>query len=445
MAAGQVVADTAARDAHEHVIHVPGDKSITHRAILFASLAHGSSRIRGALDAADTRSTAAVLHALHAIGDSFHGVLTDPLVIDGQGAHTWRAGADVLDCGNSGTTARLMMGAVAGTRLTVVLDGDDSLRQRPMRRVTTPLSAMGARFEDLGTPDRLPVRVHGARLTPLDHFSPQSSAQVKSALLLAGLIGDVRVSVTEPRLSRDHTERMLRAMGADVRHALTSDGAHCITIDGASALSPIDIQVPGDFSSAAFFIACAVLGASASIRMPAVGLNPGRTGMLDVLNRMGATVDVTNRGEEANEPVGDLVARHAELVATTVQPDEIPAMIDEIPIIAALAAMAAGSTTITGASELRVKETDRIRAMVENLRAVGVEAEELPDGLVVTGTDRPLAGHVHAHGDHRIAMAFGVLGAVQGNDITVDDPDVVAVSYPRFWDVLHSITRHVKP
>jgi 3-phosphoshikimate 1-carboxyvinyltransferase len=418
------------------VVQVPGDKSITHRALLFGSLATGVSRVRGALDSADTRSTAGVMRAL---GIGMPSALGSGFAIAGSGIHGWNAPSRDLDCGNSGTTARLVMGALAGCAFDAVLRGDESLQSRPMRRVTTPLTQMGAQFTELGAPDRLPVCMRGGALSGIQHFSAQSSAQVKSALLLAGLVGNATVTVTEPRLSRDHTERMLRAMGCPLEQRRDANGHHVAHIHGSSVLQPIDIDVPGDFSSAAFFIACGLLHDSVRVTMPHVGLNPGRTGMLDALRRMNAVVELADQAMVANEPTGAVRASAASLRAIEITGDEIPALIDEIPILAMLAARAEGESRITGAGELRVKETDRIRAIVENLRAVGVDAEELEDGMVIRGTEAPLSGRVVSHGDHRIAMAFGVLGAQQGNDIRIDDPSVVDVSFPNFWNAL----RHV--
>jgi 3-phosphoshikimate 1-carboxyvinyltransferase len=420
----------------EVAVHIPGDKSITHRAILFSTLATGTSRIRDPLDSADTRSSA---HVVRLLGADVPATIPREIVIPGRGLRGLLNPDTILDCGNSGTTTRLLMGILAGYDFDAVLTGDDSLQSRPMRRVTMPLTEMGAKFTEMGRTDRLPVKMRGSRaLKGITFDNAQSSAQVKSALLLAGLTGDAPVTVTEPRLSRDHTERMLAAMGVTL-HRSPSDG-FLVAIDGASPLQPIDITVPGDFSSAAFFIACATLTPGVRVVMRNVGLTPGRVGMLDVLRRMRADVHVANERIEANEPVGDIRVTAAPVVGTDVAPDEVPAMIDEIPAIAALAARAAGETRITGARELRVKETDRIAALVTNLRAIGVDADELDDGLVVQGNTKPLKGDVRCHGDHRIAMAFGVLASLDGSDIRIDQPNVVDVSFPSFWRALHDVT-----
>lgn len=414
-----------------HWMRVPGDKSITHRALMLASLATGTSRLSGLLPAADTRSTAAVLRAL---GVPLPDVPEDgaPIAIAGRGLRPFQAPAGPLDCGNSGTTARLLLGLLAGHPIRAVLTGDDSLRSRPMRRVTEPLARMGARFTELGAPDRLPIEVEGGTLEPIRYESPRASAQVKSALLLAGITGGVRVEVAEPVLSRDHTERMLRAMGADLT-VEAGDGGARIALEPPTLLEPLDLDVPGDFSSAAFFIALGLLSRSGPLRITGVGVNPTRTGLLSVLERMGARILLEDSCEVCGEPAADIFVWPTALQATAVEAAEVPAMIDEVPVLAVLAARAAGETRITGAAELRVKESDRLAALAANLRAIGVEAEELPDGLVVRGTDAPLAGRVSAFGDHRIAMAFGILAALPGHDIEIDDPGVVAISNPAFW------------
>lgn len=413
-------------------VRVPGDKSISHRALMFAALAQGDSTLRGLLTSADIQSTAA---ALRALGCDIPELRADsPVHVRGVGLHGLRTPQAVIDCGNSGTTARLLLGILAGAGVVAELTGDASLRSRPMARVTEPLGRMGARFEFVGGAGLLPLRVQGGQLRAIEFESPHASAQVKSALLLAGLVGGVAVKVREPRLSRDHTERMLAAQGATVR-PFEEDGAAGVSLEPVPALRPLDLDVPGDFSSAAFLLALGLLR-SPGIRVAGVGLNPTRTGMLDVLERMGAPVEVSNARSEGGEPVGDLGAAPGPLTATTIEAAEVPALIDEIPMIAALAARAHGTTRIRGAAELRVKETDRIHALVQNLRALGVEVEEHADGLDVTGSAQPMSGTVRTFGDHRIAMAFGVLGTLQGNHIIVDDPECVQVSFPGFWEVI---------
>lgn len=424
------------RGADVHVnVRVPGDKSITHRALILSALAKGTSVLRGLLPAADTWST---VGALRALGLAAPDLPADgaPVAVVGRGFDAPSAPLEPIDCGNSGTTARLCLGLLSAYGFQTTLTGDASLRRRPMRRVTEPLAMMGARFEELAEADRLPIRVTGGALRPIDYASPTASAQVKSALLLAGLASGVEVRVSERVASRDHTERMVGAMGADIAIERGVDGAYAVRLSPPAFLSPLECVIPGDFSSAAFFIALGVLAGRGTLRIRGVGVNPGRTGFLNVLRRMGAWIEFHDSCDVCEEPVADIVTGAAELRATRVEAAEIPAMVDEIPILAVLAARADGETTVTGASELRVKETDRLRALVENLRAIGVEAEELSDGLVVRGTDRPLAGRIRTYGDHRIAMAFGVLGAIPGNEIEIDEPDVSGISFPGFWDSL---------
>lgn len=429
---------------HLHVsgdVTVPGDKSITHRALMFSAAARGESRLRGLLPGADCRSTAAVLRAL---GCDVPDLPADgsEIVVVGRGIASWTAPAAWLDCGNSGTTARLMMGLLASRPFSSTLTGDDSLRGRPMRRITEPLGRMGARFREAGAPDRLPIEVVGGPLHTIDYVSPKASAQIKSAVLLGGLGAGVPVSVTEPMLSRDHTERILEALGEPV-DTLSVDprgGVHISLAPSGRALPPLDLDVPGDPSSAAFLVALALLADAGELRIRTLCVNPTRTGFLRLVERMGARIGMENARFSGGEPVADLVVRPARLRGIDVGGDEVPDGIDEIPMLAVLAARAEGETRITGAGELRVKETDRIAAVAGNLRRLGVEAEELEDGMLVRGTDRPLAGRVETFDDHRIAMAFGVLGAQPGNAIEIDHPECVDVSFPGFWDLLRRVT-----
>jgi 3-phosphoshikimate 1-carboxyvinyltransferase len=419
----------------EGEVRVPGDKSLTHRALMIAAAAKGESRLAGLLPGGDCRSTAAVLHAF---GVPIPELPTDgsEIRIQSHGLSAWTSPDETLDCGNSGTTARLMMGLIAGRDFCATLTGDPSLRSRPMRRITDPLTAMGARVREIGVPDRLPIEICGGRLTGIDHRSPKASAQIKSAVLLAGLAGRVPVSVWEPIRSRDHTERMLRSLGVELREGPREGGWLVELAPPDAELQPLDMEVPGDPSSAAFVAALAVLATSGQLRIRNIGINPTRTGFFEVLSRMGASITIIGERVSAGEPLGDIVAAPGPLRAISVEATEIPAMIDELPILACLATRAEGETRITGAEELRAKESDRIAAIVQNLRAIGAEAEELPDGLVVRGSDRPLAGPVAALHDHRIAMAFGVLGALPGNRIDIDTPEVVEVSFPGFWELL---------
>ncbi len=414
------------------VARVPGDKSITHRALLFASLAPGTSHLGGALTSLDARSSARVLRQL--------GATITPLragrVVAVRGRARFRRPADVLDCGNSGTTTRLLLGLLAAHPFSAILTGDASLRRRPMRRVTAPLARMGARFIEREG-DGLPLTVRGGPLQPLRYELPVSSAQIKSALLLAGLAGEVEVALKEPHgRSRDHSERMLRAFG----YGVEEDGGW-ITFAPTGRLEAFDRQIPGDPSSAAFLAGAAVLARGGELRIAGVGVNPTRTGFLGVLARMGATVAVEDVSDQFGEPVGDLVARPAALRGTEVLPGEIPAIIDEIPLLAALASRAEGRTVFRGVSELRVKESDRLGLIAENLRAVGARAEVSGDDLYVEGDDAPPRGRVRSAGDHRIAMAFAVLATAPGARIRIDDLACAAVSFPRFPETLRGLAR----
>jgi 3-phosphoshikimate 1-carboxyvinyltransferase len=419
--------------ATTRALRVPGDKSISHRSLICAALAGGRSRIRNILPSADVHSTAGVLRALGA------GIppLGEDVRAAGKGLRGLTAPKGALDCGNSGTTARLMSGVLSAYPFASRLVGDASLSRRPMGRVARPLGTMGARFT-FENGEHLPMLIEGGALAPIDFVSPTSSAQVKSAILLAGLVAQVRVSVSEPVRSRDHTERMLSALGVEVRSLGTQ-----ASLEPANEITPFQIDVPADPSSAAFFAALAAAGGAgdgASLRLTDVALNPTRLGFFRVLRDMGAEVSWDVEREECGEPVGTVTVTPATLHSVRVRDDQVPAMIDELPMLACLAALADGETEIRGASELRVKESDRIAAVVQNLRSVGAEADELPDGLTVRGGAKSLGGPVRTHGDHRLAMAFGVLGALSGRAIVVDDADCVSVSYPGFWSDLAQVT-----
>lgn len=409
------------------VIRAPGDKSISHRALIFAAMASGPTRIRDILASADVHATAGALRALGADIPA----LSDDFVVHGRGVASLHSPESALDCGNSGTTTRLIAGLVAGlTGRVARFEGDASLSRRPMRRIAAPLSDMGARvdFEGADGHDGLPMRVHGMPLSAITFVNTHASAQVKGALILAGLASGSGVTVQEPQRSRDHTERMLVARG--VHLAVADDG---VVLPPAQTVSAVDVVVPSDPSSATFFAALAALADDGELRLENVCLNPTRTGAFDVLRRMGARIDIEHERTIGGEAIGTLVVSPASLQATAIGGAEIPRCIDELPMIACVAARAVGETRITEAGELRVKESDRIRAVVENLRRLGVDAEELPDGMRILGSQAALSGHVVTHGDHRLAMAFGVLAAMPGNHITIDDPGCVSVSYPTFW------------
>jgi 3-phosphoshikimate 1-carboxyvinyltransferase len=412
-------------------VRVPGDKSITHRVLLLAALAQGSSRIRGALTSLDARSTARILRQLGARVSP----LRDGAAVQVDGRDRLGRPDGTLDCGNSGTTTRLTLGVLAGHDFAATVTGDRSLRRRPMRRVTTPLGAMGARFTEHNG-DGLPLTIHGGPLTPLRYQLPVSSAQIKSALLLAGVTGNVEVSLREPNgRSRDHTERLLRAFGYDLTEI---DG--WITSKPTGRIEPFTIDVPGDPSSAAFLVGVALMAESGFLRISGVGLNPTRTGFLQVLARMGGRVGIENQRDEHGEPVGDLLVEPASLRGTEVTAEEIPGLIDEIPLLAVVASRAAGTTTFRQVGELRVKESDRLGLLAENLRAVGAQAEVQGDDLLVEGGEQPPAGAVRTAADHRLAMAFAVLGTVPGARVQIDDLTCAAVSFPGFPETLSRVS-----
>ena len=412
-------------------VRVPGDKSLSHRALILAALADGRSRVRGLLDSADVRSTAGALGALGASIEWHDG----EALIEGHGRRGLRPPTQDLDCGNSGTTTRLLAGVVAGHPFGARFIGDESLSRRPMKRIKQPLEAMGATVE-LERGDGLPMVVRGADLHPVVWETPIASAQTKSAILLGALVAGVRAEVREPAPTRDHTERLLAAMGVPV----AQDHGR-IVVEAVSALDPLDFDVPGDPSSAAFLVALGLMADEGEVRLPNVGLNERRIGFLEVVRRMGGMVGWETERSTGGEPVGTIHAKPSQLRGITIEGAEVPAMIDELVLVACLAARAEGVTTVRGAEELRVKESDRIATVVQNLRAVGARAEETTDGFVIHGERAPRRGVVRTRGDHRVAMAFGVLSVLPENDIHIDDRACVGVSYPQFWDDLERLTR----
>jgi 3-phosphoshikimate 1-carboxyvinyltransferase len=412
-------------------IRVPGDKSLSHRALLFAALARGTSHVGGMLTSLDARSSARVLRQLGAEVSP----LVDGRMVTVRGRGRLRRSAEVLDCGNSGTTTRLLLGMLAAHPFAATLTGDRSLRRRPMRRVTVPLRQMGARVDETNDTGTLPLTIRGGRLSPLRYEMPVSSAQIKGSLLLAGVAGGVPVSVREPHgRSRDHTERLLRAFGYQVE-----ENAGWVHFEPTGQLTSFDMQIPGDPSSAAFPVGAAVLAQGGELRITGVCVNPTRVGFLEVLRRMGAAVEVDGLVVQFDEPVADLVVRPAALRGTVVVPEEIPGLIDEIPMLAALATRAEGTTVFREVGELRVKESDRLGLIAANIRAIGGSAEVVGEDLHVHGTDKPPRGRVTTEEDHRLAMAFSVLGTVPGARIRVDDLACAAVSFPGFPAMLRAI------
>jgi 3-phosphoshikimate 1-carboxyvinyltransferase len=411
-------------------VRVPGDKSISHRALICAAVANGESRITGILRSADVESTASVLRTL--------GVqiptLSDEITVEGVGFGGLQEPRLALQCGNSGTTARLLSGVAAACEFTSRFEGDASLSRRPMKRVAEPLTAMGARVE-FERDDGLPMTIHGGDLSGIAWNTRAASAQTKSAILFAGLLAGVGVTVKELRRSRDHTERMLASLGVPM-----TVGATSVSLTPVAVLDPLDVAVPSDPSSAAFPAALAALANDGEVRIPGVSINPTRIGFLDVLARMGGSVRYLEKRTVAGEPTATIVVAPRKLHGIRVTAEEVPAMIDELPLLACVAAASGVSLDVSGAEELRVKESDRISVVVSNLKAIGAEAEEKRDGFrIAAGNPRPLRGRIATHGDHRIAMAFGVLGFLDGNDIEIDDRECVAISYPDFWRDLESL------
>ncbi|HZL94621.1 MAG TPA: 3-phosphoshikimate 1-carboxyvinyltransferase [Vicinamibacterales bacterium] len=409
---------------------VPGDKSISHRALMLGAIAEGSTVVHGFLASEDCLATQA---ALEALGVPIRHVPGEPVRIHGVGLHGLRAPAGVLDLGNSGTAIRLLMGLLAGQPFDCELTGDASLRQRPMERVAAPLRAMGARI-DTASGGKPPVRIRGgARLHGIDYALPMASAQVKSALLLAGLSATGRTTVHSPGPSRDHTERMLQGMGVPVMQTSTGAG-HSASVIGPASLRGLEIRVPADFSSAAFFLVAGCLGARDGLLIKDVGINPTRIGLLTILRGMGASIELRNERRVGTEPVADLFVTRRELEGIDVPAELVPLAIDEFPILFIAAAAAAGATTITGAEELRKKETDRIAVMARALEAVGIAVEERPDGIRIEGGTMT-GGTVDSRGDHRIAMSFVVASLLANGPIEILSTAEVATSFPTFLDV----------
>lgn len=406
-------------------IRVPGDKSISHRAMMLGALADGVTRVSGFLEGEDTLATAA---AFRAMGVRIENDGPGRKIVHGAGIDGLRAPAAPIDCGNAGTGMRLLAGLLAGQRFDSTLTGDASLTRRPMRRVTEPLACMGARIE-AAEGGRPPLRIFGGQsLAGVDHDLPMASAQVKSALLLAGLYAQGETTVREPHPTRDYTERMLAALGWPIEF---SPGF--ARLSGGHRLTATDIAVPSDFSSAAFFLVAASLVPGSDLTLEGVGMNPRRTGLLDALRLMGAWIEVRNAREEVGEPVADLRVTHAPLHGAIIPEALVPDMIDEFPVLFVAAAAASGVTTVSGAAELRVKESDRIAVMANGLRAMGARIDETPDGAVIHGGATLGGASVDAHDDHRIAMSFVVAGQIASAPVTLRGCATVATSFPGFF------------
>lgn len=421
----------------------PPDKSISHRAVMFASIAEGRSIIRNCLMAEDPIST---MNAMRMMGVEIKEVRSQKseLIINGKGLYVLKEPFDVINCGNSGTTIRLISGILAGNSFFSVLTGDDSLKQRPMARVIKPLREMGAEISARDNDRYLPMAIKGGSLKAIDYIMPVASAQVKSCLTLAGLYADGTTTITEPYKSRDHTERMLKAMGADIE----IDG---LTIrvkgqgSGVKGLSAIDITIPADFSSAAFFIVAALIVPDSEILIKGVGINPTRTGLLNVIKDMGGVVKLENIRDVSGEPVADIYCETADnLRAVKIGKEIMPSLIDEFPILCVLATQAEGITEIRGAEELRVKESDRIASMARELKKFSAEIDELEDGLIVKGRGKLKGATVQSHGDHRVAMSMAIAGLVADGETTINNASCVDISFPGFFEALKSLVKETK-
>ncbi len=411
-------------------IAVPGDKSISHRSIMLGSIARGETTVRGFLRGEDNIAT---LNAFRAMGV----VINDDgetLRIEGKGLRGLAEPTDVLDCGNSGTSMRLLTGLLAPQRFYAVLSGDRYLRRRPMRRVVEPLGQMGACIFGREGGEKAPLTILGSDLTGINYNSPVASAQVKSALMLAGLYAAGETRVTEPHLSRDHSERMFRHFGADIE-----SGPAGVVVRGGKELEGRDIVVPGDISSAAFFMVAALIVPGSELLIRGVGVNPTRTGIIDILTAMGGSLELLDQREVSGEPVADLLIRSSRLKGIEIAGEVVTRAIDEFPVICVAAALAEGRTVVREARELRVKETDRIAAMATNLRAVGVTVTETEDGMEIEGAERIAGDSVESFGDHRIAMSMLVAGLAATGEISVNDTECIGTSFPTFFPLLERV------
>lgn len=409
-------------------LRVPGDKSISHRAVMFGSISKGITRITGFLNGADCISTVSIFKKM-GIDIEMNGT---SVIVKGNGLHGLKRPDSILDCGNSGTTTRLVSGILSAQNFTSILTGDKSIQKRPMNRIINPLSLMGANIEsNVGF---APLTITGSSLHGIEYNSPVASAQVKSAILLAGLYADSNTTVTEPAKSRDHTELMLRKFGADLTTNKTA-----VTINPAKELFACDIEVPSDISSAAFFMAAALLVPGSELILENVGINPTRDGIIRVLKSMGADIEIINSSNKF-EPVADIKVCYSKLHSTTISGELIPTLIDELPLLAAVASMAEGITIIRDAQELKVKESNRIKVMCEELSKLGVKVLETDDGMEITGTDK-LCGNViiDTHDDHRIAMTFAILNLISDGEIKLNNSKCVEISYPGFFCDLKNI------
>ena len=409
---------------------VPGDKSISHRGIMFGAIAEGTTELEGFLDGADCRSTISCFRQMGIEISQDH----DRVQIHGKGLYGLRQPKDMLDAGNSGTTVRLISGILAGQPFTTQLTGDASIQKRPMKRIMTPLSLMGASIRSLAGNDCAPLEIHGGSLVPIHYDSPVASAQVKSCVLLAGLYAEGQTSVTEPVPSRDHTERMLSGFGAEI-----ISRERTATVTGHPRLIGQHITIPGDISSAAYFIAAGLICPNSDLYIRNVNTNPTRAGILTVAKQMGGKITLENQRVVSGEEVCDIHVVSSDLHGTQIDRELIPSLIDEIPVIAVMAAFAEGTTVIKDAQELKVKESNRIDSVTENLNAMGGDAIPTEDGMIIHG-GRPLHGaRILTRSDHRIAMSFAIAGLAADGETTFDDPGCIDISYPTFFETLRSV------
>ncbi|MBR6697749.1 MAG: 3-phosphoshikimate 1-carboxyvinyltransferase [Lachnospiraceae bacterium] len=411
-------------------ITVPGDKSISHRAVMFGSLAKGTTKITNFLQGADCLSTIACFKQMGIDITNDNGTI----YVHGNGLYGLKAPKDTLYVGNSGTTIRLMSGILSAQNFTCTVDGDASIRKRPMKRIIEPLSMMNANISSIDDNFCAPLKITGNKLNAIDYTSKVASAQVKSSILLAGLYADGITSVTEPYISRNHSELMLTAFGANVW--TTDTTAH---IEPATELFATEVNVPGDISSAAYFIAAGLIVPGSELLIKNVGINPTRDGIIRVVKAMGGNISLLNERTVAGEAVADILVKHSNLHATTIEGEIIPTLIDEIPIIAILAAFADGTTTIKDAAELKVKESNRIDLMVNNLKAMGADIVATDDGMIINGGKELHGATIQTNLDHRIAMSFAIAGLNIDSEVKLDDYDCVNVSYPGFFETIKSL------
>lgn len=417
-------------------VQIPGDKSISHRAVMLGSIARGTTEISHFLNGADCLST---IHCFQKMGIEIEQS-KDLVLVHGRGLRGLKAPRGILDTGNSGTTTRLICGILSGQNFSSVLSGDDSLNSRPMKRIMDPLNQMGARITSIQDNNCAPLRIEPGTLHGIRYVSPVASAQVKSSVLLAGLYADSPVSVTEPVLSRNHTELMLGSFGADISSELHADGSATASVSPCAELYGQKIQVPGDISSAAYFIAAGLLVPGSRLLVKNVGINPTRAGFLEICRKMGADIGYLNRQSQGGEETADLLVTPKPLTGTVIEGAVIPSLIDEIPILAVMAAFAEGTTVIRDAAELKVKETNRIQTVTENLLAMGAEIIPTEDGMIIHGTGALKGTQIQSHLDHRIAMAFSVAALAAEGTTTILDSQCVDVSYPGFFAQLMDLS-----